>query len=267
MADARRSSRRDRFGAGRRVAPGFTLIELLVVVAVVSTLIAILLPALSRARQQSRLSVCLANQRSLGLAIQSYASGSRDAIPRGPDIALPYYPVQKWNQWATNQVWIGEMHQWQGLGPVLTNDLRDLEVLFCPADDTNDPVEELANLEARGAHSAFTSYLYRQLDQTTRDRIDNLGLNDVGLPARALLLDANSLGAEDLHRTNHANRFVNILFLDGHAGTFEQRQDVFAIRTSDYHGFPVSLERRLNEILVAADYAEGADPLEVPPLP
>jgi prepilin-type processing-associated H-X9-DG protein len=242
-------------------------VELLVVVAVVSALLAMLMPALSEARARSRLSVCLSNQHEIGVAIQAYAVQYNDAIPRGPAEALPYFPTQGWDEWATNQVWIGPFGAWQGLGPLLGRDLTQPRVLFCPADDSADPVEELAKLEQPGAEDAYCSYLYRQRDQTTRDRLDNPGENALGFPARALLLDANSLGTGDFARTNHQARKVNILYLDAHAETFENRRDVFALRAQDYAAFPVSVERRLNEILVAADYAETDDPLNTPPLP
>lgn len=57
-----------------RVKQGFTLIELLVVVAIIATLIAILLPSLSAAREQARTSMCLSNSRNIVLGAASYVS-------------------------------------------------------------------------------------------------------------------------------------------------------------------------------------------------
>ena len=51
----------------------FTLIELLVVIAIISLLISIMLPSVSRAREQSRAAVCLSNMRQIGILMQAYA--------------------------------------------------------------------------------------------------------------------------------------------------------------------------------------------------
>lgn len=64
---------------------GFTLIELLVVVAIIALLISILLPSLSRAREQARATVCMANMRSMGLAFTMYAEQFNGVWPATVD--------------------------------------------------------------------------------------------------------------------------------------------------------------------------------------
>jgi len=61
---------------------GFTLIELLIVIGTIALLMAIMLPALNRARAQTRTVICLSNLRQLGLAFVCYANDYDDyAMP------------------------------------------------------------------------------------------------------------------------------------------------------------------------------------------
>jgi len=60
---------------------GFTLIELLVVIAIIAILAALLLPALSSAKQTGWQAACLNNQRQLNLAITEFAGDHEDRFP------------------------------------------------------------------------------------------------------------------------------------------------------------------------------------------
>lgn len=61
---------------------GFTLLELLVVMSVVSLLTALLLPALHRAREQSRDIKCRSNLRQVAFGVAGYSVDWFDVVPR-----------------------------------------------------------------------------------------------------------------------------------------------------------------------------------------
>lgn len=65
----------------RRLPGGFTLIELLVVVGIIALLMAILLPALGRARQEAMKISCGANMRQWGTAVQTFGMDNKGQFP------------------------------------------------------------------------------------------------------------------------------------------------------------------------------------------
>lgn len=97
---------------------GFTLTELLVIVGVVALLIGILLPALSRAREASRRTQCLANLHTLAQGLIQYAANNNDQLPNGN-------PPLIWNDYdGQNRV----------LTHFATNYVKSPVVFHCPSD-------------------------------------------------------------------------------------------------------------------------------------
>jgi prepilin-type N-terminal cleavage/methylation domain-containing protein/prepilin-type processing-associated H-X9-DG protein len=183
-------SGKSRFDNRRR--RGFTLIELLVVVAIISLLIAILLPALSKVRQVTKRTVCQSNLKQIAAGWQMY---------------LQDYDGKFYQE--TNADWL--YGGWKGTTPPFTNHKRplnvclgltdlpesekDARVFYCPADDmgTGDTVYRLLGtsyktnmlLVGQDQISILPSSVLRN---AINAELRNLNVNRVSGPSQLLLM-------------------------------------------------------------------------------
>jgi prepilin-type N-terminal cleavage/methylation domain-containing protein len=204
---------------------GFTLIELLVVISIISLLIAILLPALAKAREAARSSLCLSNLRQISVANFVYA-GDYKGWTAGEKVCISD---------PQTQVITGKnVLQLKEIGRLYGYLNHSLDVYFCPSQNFYLKTDQIANFNLTGtswtAHSNYNgrvSYVNAPSDYATQYNLGGgtyigsvpLDLYNNRVLFSDLIRGSNAAGDVVAHGSV-ANALFNRAWGDGHGNTY-----------------------------------------------
>ncbi len=192
------------------VLRAFTLIELLVVIAIIVILASLLLPALAKARQRARASVCLNNLKQWGLATQLYAHEYEDLLPQDG--------TPNPGNFSSNIGWYIELPRQLSLPRY-----HDMPWRTDPFVEPGNVVWICPSNPRRSNGNNLFHYCLNQFVNGVGSG-NQVALSSFANPAATIwLFDSKNLpavGGPSFVHTNLHNRGAQMTFLDGHAARF-----------------------------------------------